>query len=156
MKIDIKKSIQYRFIGYVFKKKCLKNESLESLSQNDKDRICMESAQKTRKFTLIFIPFYIMAMLIFFIGFIMNPEYRKNDFVIWYQGILESVFPLISGDWGSAMYEKRATVILIAIKLIPVLMINGIPLLGLILIMGHRFLEKRIKDELFENDRLYN
>lgn len=145
MKIDIKKSIQYRYIRYRFKKECLKNEVLERLSQEDKDRICIEAAKKTRKFTLIYSPLYIIVMLIFIFGFIMNPEYRNNGFVIWYQSILESIFPLVNGNWGSAMYEKKATFLLIYIKLIPILIINGTPLFMPIFIMANRFLKKEIR-----------
>ena len=37
------KTIQYRYIQYRFKKWCLKNEILERLSQEDKDKICIKS-----------------------------------------------------------------------------------------------------------------
>lgn len=148
MKFDIKKSIQYKYILYRFKKECLKNETLEHLSQETKDKICIEAAKKTRTFILVYIPFYLAAMMSFFLGFIMNNEYMNNDFVIWYRGILESVFPLINGNWGSSWRQKKATVLLIFIKLIPILIIDAIPLFVPILIMSNRILKKIICSEV--------
>lgn len=147
MKIDIKKTVQYRYIRYRFKKECLKNEELERLSQEDKDKICIEVIKKTRSFTFIYIPFYIAVALIFIFVFIMNPKYRNNNFVIWYQGVIESIYPLINGDWGGSWYQKEGIFLTVYIKLIPILIINGIPLFVPILIMANRILKNIIGNE---------
>lgn len=140
MKIDITKTIQYRYIQYKFKKGCLKNEALEMLSQEDKDKICIEATKKIRSFTFIYIPFYIAVIFIFHFGFIMNPEYSNNGFVIWYRGVIESVIPLINGNWGSTWKQKQGTFLIIYIKLFPAIVIIGLPLFIPILIMANRFL----------------
>lgn len=145
MKFDIEKTVQYKYIRYRFKKECLKNKDLERLSQEDKYRICVEAAKKTRSFTLIYIPIYLVTMLFFILGFIMNSEYRNNALVVWYHGILESVVPLINGDWGSSWNEKKGTVLIIFVKLIPILIINASPLFIPILIMANRILKDKIK-----------
>lgn len=75
----------------------------------------------------------------------MNSEYRNNALVVWYHGILESVVPLINGDWGSSWNEKKGTVLIIFVKLIPILIINASPLFIPILIMANRILKDKIK-----------
>ncbi len=142
MKIDIKKTVQYRYIQYRFKKWCLKNEEIKKLSQEDKDKICIEATKKTRGFTLIYSPFYIAVMLIFHFSFIMNIEYNNNVFVIWYRGVIESVIPLINGDWGDTRIQKMGTFLLIYIKLIPVGIIYAIPMFIPIFVMANRNLQK--------------
>lgn len=145
IEIDITKTIQYRYIQHRFKKWCLKNETLESLSQKDKDKICIEATKKTRSFTFIYIPFYIVVILIFHFGFIMNPKYSNNDFVIWYRGIIESVIPLINENWGSSWNKKQGTFLIVYIKLFPVIITIGLPLFIPILIMANKFLIQTIE-----------
>lgn len=152
MKIDITKTIQYRYIQYRIKKYCLKNETLERLSQEDKDKICIDVAKKTRNFAFIYIPFYITAMLFFILGFIMNPEYTNNAFVRWYRGIIESVIPLINGDWGSSWKQKKGTFLIIYIKLFPAIVIIGLPLFIPILIMANRFLIQVIEQVISKRE----
>lgn len=146
MKIGLQNTIQYKYIRYRFEKECRKNEDLEQLSQEDKESICMKAAQRTRSFTLIYLPVYIIAFLLFTLGFIMNPEYGDNAFANWYRGILESVFPLVNGDWGGSSHQKRGTFLLIFLKLIPILLINGLPLFAPIFIMANKFLKEQNSD----------
>ena len=145
MKIDITETIQYRYIQYRYKKWRLKNEILERLIQEDKDKICVEATKKTRTFTFIYIPFYIAVMLIFHFGFIMNPEYSSNDFVIWYRDVIESVIPLINGNWGNSWNQKQGTFLIIYVKIFPLIVIIGLPLFIPIVIMANRFLIKTIE-----------
>lgn len=145
MKIDITKTIQYRYIQYRFKKCCLKNKILERLSQEDKDKICIEATKKSRSFTFIYIPFYVAVIMFFIFGFIMNPEYTNNAFVRCYRSIIESVIPLINRNWGSSWKQKQGTFLIIYIKLFPAIIIIGLPLFIPILIMANRFLIQAIE-----------
>lgn len=150
-KLDMRKTLQYKYIQYRFKKECLKNNDLQNLSQEEKESICIEAAKKTRNVTWIVIMIYIPAMVLFIYGFVLNYKYLDNAFVKWYQGIIESVFPLINGDWGGTWYQKKGTFLLIYIKLIPVAIIQGTPLFLPIMIMANRFLKKEMKEIMRKN-----
>jgi len=141
MKFDIKKSLQYKYISYKLKKECLKNSALQSLSEDEKEEIRIEAAKKTRKITLLIIMIYIPVICWFIFGFVGNCKYMDNPFVKWLSGIYESVFPLINGDWGTAWYQKRGTVLTIFIELLPALIIQAVPLCIPVMIMANRNLK---------------
>lgn len=153
MKIDIQKTIQYKYIVYRFKKVSMTNDSLQSLSQEDKEKICIDATRKTRKATLIFGILYFFTFSFFWFGWMMNPEHQNNAFVKWYLDTLESVYPLINGDWGSGWYRKKATVLVISLKLFPIFIINLLPLLILIVIAANHFLTKRIDVEYLKQNK---
>lgn len=142
MKFDIKKTIQCKYIQYRLEKDCRKNPQLERLSQEEKERICIEATRKTKKFLFVCIPIYLTVAFLFNFFFIFNPTFRDNAFVIWYQGILNSIDSLANGSWGGTMNRKKGTFLLIYIKLIPILIIYAAPLFGPMLIMANRFLKK--------------
>ncbi|MGX7069717.1 hypothetical protein [Gemella bergeri] len=153
---DVRKSVQYKYIKYKFKGECFRNEALKNLNEDEKEKILIKATKKTRKITWIIIMVYIPVTLLFIFGFVMNYKYLDNPFIKWYRGVLESVFPLINGDWGSAMYEKRGTFLTIYIMLLPALIINAAPLFIPIFITADIVLKNRIKEITergFENER---
>ena len=152
MKIDIQKTIQYKYIVYRFKKVSMTNDSLQSLSQEDKEKICIDATRKTRKATLMFGILYFFTFSFFWFGWMMNPEHQNNAFVKWYLDTLESVYPLINGDWGSGWYRKKATILVISLKLFPIFIINLLPLLILSLLASNHFLTKRIDAERLQQN----
>ena len=153
MKIDIQKTIQYKYILYQFNKRCKTNDMLQSLRQEDKDSICIDAARKTRKFTLIFGILYLFAFSFFWFEWMMNPQYQNNAFVKWYLSIIDSVYPLINGDWGGGWYRKKATFLMIYIKLLPIFIIDILPLLILIAIAANHFLTNRIDAECLQQNK---
>lgn len=152
MKIDIQKTIQYKYILYQFNKRCKTNDMLQSLNQEDKEKICIDATRKTRKATLMFGILYLFAFSFFWFGWMMNPEHQNNAFVKWYLDTLESVYPLINGDWGSGWYRKKATILVISLKLFPIFIINLLPLLILSLLTSNHFLTKRIDAERLQQN----
>lgn len=153
MKIDIQKSIQYKYVMYKFKKICLINDSLQNLTQEDKEKICIDAARKTRTFTLILGIMYLFAFSFFWFEWMMNPQYQNNAFVKWYLSIIDSVYPLINGDWGGGWYRKKATFLVIYMKLLPIFIIDILPLLILIVIAANHFLTKRIDVEYLKQNK---
>lgn len=151
--MDIQKTIQYKYILYQFKKRCKTNDMLQSLRQEDKDSICIDVAKKTRTFTLIFGILYLFAFSFFCFGWMMNPQYQNNTFVKWYLSIIDSVYPLINGDWGGGWYRKKATFLVIYMKLLPIFIIDILPLLILIVIAANHFLTKRIDVEYLKQNK---
>lgn len=151
--MDIQKTIQYKYILYQFKKRCKTNDMLQSLSQEDKDSICIDVAKKTRVLTLIFGIIYLFAFSFFWFGWMMNPQYQNNAFVKLYLGIIDSVYPLINGDWGGGWYRKKATFLMIYIKLFPIFIIDILPLLILIAIAANHFLTNRIDAECLQQNK---
>ena len=151
MKIDIQKSIQYKYVVYKFKKICLMKDSLQNLTQEEK--ICIDAARKTRKFTLIFGILYLFAFSFFWFGWMMNPQYQNNAFIKWYLDTLYSIYPLVNGDWGGGWYRKKATFLMIYIKLLPIFIIDILPLLILIAIAANHFLTNRIDAECLQQNK---
>lgn len=151
--MDIQKTIQYKYILYQFKKRCKTNDMLQSLRQEDEDSICIDAARKTRKFTLIFGILYLFAFSFFCFGWMMNPQYQNNAFVKWYLDTLYSIYPLVNGDWGGGWYRKKATFLMIYIKLFPIFIIDILPLLILIVIAANHFLTNGIDSELLKQNK---
>ena len=89
IKFDVQKSIQYRYIKYKFKRECLKNEALQNLSEDEKEKILMKATKNTRKITWLIITIYIPVVCWFIFGFIGNSKYVDNTFVKWFIGIYE-------------------------------------------------------------------
>lgn len=151
--MDIQKTIQYKYILYQFKKRCKTNDMLQSLRQEDKDSICIDVAKKTRTFTLIFGILYLFAFSVFWFEWMMNPQYQNNAFVKWYLDTLYSIYPLVNGDWGSGWYRKKATFLMIYIKLLPIFIIDILPLLILTVIAANHFLTNGIDAELLKQNK---
>ena len=151
IKFDVRKSIQYRYIKYKFKRECLKNEALQNLSEDEKEKILMKATKNTRKITWLIITIYIPVICWFIFGFIGNSKYVDNTFVKWFIGIYESTFPLVNGSWGSAWYEKKGTVLTIFIKLFPALIIQVAPRFMSMMIAANKILKKEIKNGMGDN-----
>ena len=142
MKGDIKKNYLYKYNQYVFNKKWEKYEVFQNLSQEKVDETCAEIARKTKTLALVFGILYLVIMFMLTMWVIMNPY--QNMFTSWYYNTLEAVSPLINGYWGSAPYEKKGTVLLIFIEVLPIFILDLIPLLLFILILDYILLKRKL------------
>ena len=142
MKGDIKKHYLYKYSKYIFYKKWVKYEVFQNLSQEEVDETCEEVARKTKTLALVFGILYLVIMFMLTMWVIMNPY--QNSFTGWYYNTLEAVSPLINGYWGSAPYEKKGTVLLIFIEVLPIFILDLIPLLLFILILDYILLKRKL------------
>ena len=142
MKGDIKKHYLYKYSKYIFYKKWVKYEVFQNLSQEEVDETCEEVARKTKTLALVFGILYLVIMFMLTTWAIMNPY--QNSFTSWYYNTLEAVSPLINGYWGSAPYEKKGTVLLIFIEVLPIFILDLIPLLLFILILDYILLKRKL------------
>ena len=142
MKGDIKKYYLYKYNQYVFNKKWEKYEVFQNLSQEKVDETCAEIARKTKTLALVFGILYLVIMFMLTMWVMMNPY--QNSFTSWYYNTLEAVSPLINGYWGSAPYEKKGTVLLIFIEVLPIFILDLIPLLLFILILDYILLKRKL------------
>ena len=142
MKGDIKKHYLYKYSKYIFYKKWAKYEVFQNLSQEEVDETCAEVARKTKTLALVFGILYLVIMFMLTMWVIMNPY--QNMFTSWYYNTLEAVSPLINGYWGSAPYEKKGTVLLIFIEVLPIFILDLIPLLLFILILDYILLKRKL------------
>ena len=142
MKGDIKKHYLYKYSKYIFYKKWVRYEVFQNLSQEEVDETCAEVARKTKTLTLVFGILYLVIMFMLTMSVIMNPY--QNSFTGWYYNTLEAVSPLINGYWGSAPYEKKGTVLLIFIEVLPIFILDLIPLLLFILILDYILLTRKL------------
>lgn len=144
MKGDIKKHYLYKYSKYIFYKKWVRYEVFQNLSQEEVDETCAEVARKTKTLALVFGILYLVIMFMLTMWAIMNPY--QNSFTGWYYNTLEAVSPLINGYWGSAPYEKKGTVLLIFIEVLPIFILDLIPLLLFILILDYILLKRKLNN----------
>ena len=144
MKGDIKKHYLYKYSKYIFYKKWVRYEVFQNLSQEEVDETCAEVARKTKTLALVFGILYLVIMFMLTMWVIMNPY--QNSFTSWYYNTLEAVSPLINGYWGSAPYEKKGTVLLIFIEVLPIFILDLIPLLLFILILDYILLKRKLNN----------
>lgn len=144
MKGDIKKHYLYKYSKYIFYKKWVKYEVFQNLSQEEVDETCEEVARKTKTLALVFGILYLVIMFMLTTWAIMNPY--QNSFTGWYYNTLEAVSPLINGYWGSAPYEKKGTVLLIFIEVLPIFILDLIPFLLFILMLDYILLKRKLNN----------
>ena len=142
MKGDIKKHYLYKYSKYIFYKKWVRYEVFQNLSQEEVDEACAEVARKTKTLALVFGILYLVIMFMLTMSVIMNPY--QNMFTSWYYNTLEAVSPLINGYWGSAPYEKKGTVLLIFIEVLPIFILDLIPFLLFILMLDYILLKRKL------------
>ena len=142
MKGDIKKHYLYKYSKYIFYKKWTRYEVFQNLSQEEVDETCVEVARKTKTLALVFGILYLVIIFMLTMWVMMNPY--QNSFTSWYYNTLEAVSPLINGYWGSAPYEKKGTVLLIFIEVLPIFILDLIPLLLFILILDYILLKRKL------------
>ena len=142
MKGDIKKHYLYKYSKYIFYKKWVRYEVFQNLSQEEVDETCAEVARKTKTLALVFGILYLVIMFMLTMWVIMNPY--QNMFTSWYYNTLEAVSPLINGYWGSAPYEKKGTVLLIFIEVLPIFILDLIPFLLFILLLDYILLKRKL------------
>ncbi len=144
MKGDIKKHYLYKYSKYIFYKKWVRYEVFQNLSQEEVDETCAEVARKTKTLALVFGILYLVIMFMLTMWVIMNPY--QNMFTSWYYNTLEAVSPLINGYWGSAPYEKKGTVLLIFIEVLPIFILDLIPFLLFILMLDYILLKRKLNN----------
>ena len=144
MKGDIKKHYLYKYSKYIFYKKWAKYEVFQNLSQEEVDETCAEVARKTKTLALVFGILYLVIMFMLTMWVMMNPY--QNSFTSWYYNTLEAISPLINGYWGSAPYEKKGTVLLIFIEVLPIFILDLIPLLLFILMLDYILLKRKLNN----------
>ena len=142
MKGDIKKHYLYKYSKYIFYKKWVRYEVFQNLSQEEVDETCAEVARKTKTLALVFGILYLVIMFMLTMWVMMNPY--QNSFTSWYYNTLEAVSPLINGYWGSAPYEKKGTVLLIFIEVLPIFILDLIPFLLFILMLDYILLKRKL------------
>ena len=144
MKGDIKKHYLYKYSKYIFYKKWVRYKVFQNLSQEKVDKTCAEVARKTKTLALVFGILYLVIMFMLTTWVIMNPY--QNSFTSWYYNTLEAVSPLINGYWGSAPYEKKGTVLLIFIEVLPIFILDLIPFLLFILMLDYILLKRKLNN----------
>ena len=144
MKGDIKKHYLYKYSKYIFYKKWVRYKVFQNLSQEEVDETCAEVARKTKTLALVFGILYLVIMFMLTTWVIMNPY--QNSFTSWYYNTLEAVSPLINGYWGSAPYEKKGTVLLIFIEVLPIFILDLIPFLLFILMLDYILLKRKLNN----------
>ena len=144
MKGDIKKHYLYKYSKYIFYKKWVRYKVFQNLSQEEVNETCAEVARKTKTLALVFGILYLVIMFMLTTWAIMNPY--QNSFTGWYYNTLEAVSPLINGYWGSAPYEKKGTVLLIFIEVLPIFILDLIPFLLFILMLDYILLKRKLNN----------
>lgn len=141
---DIRKHLIYKYISYRLKKLCTKSDSLSQLNQETQETICADVARKTRTAAALFGIIYFMMWAVLNVYMVRYPD--ANPFTRWYVNYIDSILPLTQSDWGIYPTYRRAPVILISIKLIPVGLIISTPLLLWMTAVAELLLSQKLKD----------
>ena len=96
MKGHKRKDYLYRYLLYRFEKETCKNSALERINQEAKERICRQATKTTRRISVFVGLVYLILFCLIIIW--LNANCSQNPFFLWYQGYIESLFPLINGD----------------------------------------------------------
>lgn len=151
MKIDMKNTYEYKYIEYRLGYKCKKDENLKNLSEDKKKEIRIDAYKKTRKISFIVISVYVPIVIYLLFG--MNLSFRYGDiaFFGWYRSTVESAYHLIIDDPGGNIDEKTGTILVFFIRLLPVIIVQSLPLFLPIIIAAEVNLKREIKKRLPPN-----
>lgn len=105
MKCHKRKDYLYRYLLYRFEKETCKNSGLEGINLGTKERICQQATKTTRRISVFVGLVYLILFCLIIIW--LNANCSQNPFFLWYQGYIESLFPLINGDWGVVGLRKK-------------------------------------------------
>lgn len=105
MKGNMRKDYLYRYLLYRFEKETFKNSALEGFDQEAKERICQQATKTTRRISVFVGLVYLILFCLIIIW--LNANCSQNPFFLWYRGYIESLFPLINGDWEVVGLRKK-------------------------------------------------
>lgn len=127
MKRDIKKYYLYRFLVYRFEKLSCKNPSLKEIKPEKREKIVLEATRTSQKIILVLGILYVLLNSALFIY--LRASDFQNPLLTWFTDYIDYFGGLINGEWGGSWRQKKASFLMIALLALPIVVIEGCPLL---------------------------
>mgnify|MGYP000899373459 FL=1 len=144
MKIDIRKHFLYKYVVYRFNKECRKDTIWDRLSAEDRDRFCLHVFRRVWKRVTVIALIY---FLVFVIGTVsMMSDSHPGPFLRWYEDRLDFVGDLINTEhWNIYDPYERSVFYYILIQALPIVVIEGGPLLVIVFAVTEYILRREMK-----------
>lgn len=144
MKRDIRKHFLYKYVVYRFNKECRKDTIWDRLSAEDRDRFCLHVFRRVWKRVTVIALIY---FLVFVIGTVsMISDSHPGPFLRWYEDRLDFVGDLINTEhWNIYDPYERSVFYYILIQALPIVVIEGGPLLVIVFAVTEYILRREMK-----------
>ena len=144
MKRDIRKHFLYKYVVYRFNKECRKDTIWDRLSAEDRDRFCLHVFRRVWKRVTVIALIY---FLVFVIGTVsMISDSHPGPFLRWYEDRLDFVGDLINTEhWNMYGPYERSVFYYILIQALPIVVIEGGPLLVIVFAVTEYILRREMK-----------
>ena len=144
MKIDIRKHFLYKYVVYRFNKECRKDTIWDRLSAEDRDRFCLHVFRRVWKRVTVIALIY---FLVFVLGTVsMISDSHPGPFLRWYEDRLDFVGDLINTEhWNIYDPYERSVFYYILIQALPIVVIEGGPLLVIVFAVTEYILRREMK-----------
>lgn len=146
MKIDIRKHFLYKYLVYRFNKECRKDVTWERLSPEDRDRFCLHVFRRVWKWVAVIALIYFLVFVLGTVSMISNPH--AGPFLRWYEERLAFVGDLINTEhWNMYGPYERGVFYYIIIQALPIVVIEGVPLLVIVFAVTEYILRREMKGQ---------
>lgn len=151
MRGRIHKGLIYKCTQYKFEQYTADDTRFDTVLQEEKKNLCEDVSKKACAFlVLLMMPYFFAISFAFF-----RLSAQGNFFTICFYHMVDEIYEVILyRDWGTGTPHKRATVLLIFIKLIPfivLILITLIPLFFLDAIVINKLLKSKIKNHVINH-----
>ena len=144
MKIDRRKHFLYKYIVYRFNKECRKDMTWDRLSPEDRDQFCLHVFRRVRKRVTVIAFIYFFVFVLGTVSMISDPH--AGPFLRWYEARLAFVGDLINTEhWNVYGPYERSVFYYILIQALPIVVIEGGPLLVLVFAVTEYVLRREMK-----------
>ena len=144
MKIDIRKHFLYKYVVCRFNKECRKDTTWDRLLPEDRDRFCLHVFRHVWKRVTVIALIY---FLVFVLGTVsMISDSHPGPFLRWYEARLVFVGDLINAKhWNMYGPYERSVFYYILIQALPIVVIEGGPLLVIVFAVTEYILRREMK-----------
>lgn len=151
MRVNIHKGLIYKYTQHRLEQYIKADMTFDVMLQDEKTQLCEDVSKKACIIlVLLMIPYFFVVNFTFYLLSI-----QGNFLTIWFYHMIDEIYEVILyGDWGTGTPHKRATILLIFIKLIPfiiIIFITLIPLLLLGAIVINQLLKAKIKNHVINH-----
>ena len=144
MKIDRRKHFLYKYVVYRFNKECRKDTTWDRLSPEDRDRFCLHVFRRVWKWVTVIALVYFLVFVLGMVSMISNPY--PGPFLRWYEERLAFVGDLINAKhWNMYGPYERGVFYYILIPALPIVVIEGGPLLVIVFAVTECILRREMK-----------
>ena len=144
MKMDIRKHFLYKYVVYRFNKECRKDTIWDRLSAEDRDRFCLHVFRRVWKRVTVIAFIYFLVFGLGTVSMISDPH--AGPFLRWYEARLVFVGDLINTEhWNMYGPYERSVFYYILIQALPIVVIEGGPLLVIVFAVTEYILRREMK-----------